>query len=133
MGPNAEFLLCEYLPYTTHFITPNSMMPDGIGRFDYITASAIKFHSVKGKLWTLSDWCCFLDHLEHKMLTGQGGLYFSFNFREGRIYSEYEENTFRQMNDLFIRRGFSCPAYGIYVSGKLTLTMKARSVPRDSE
>ena len=58
-----------------HTIGPNTRLPE-IGRFDLATAYACPFNYVRdeNRLWRLSEWSFFLDHLRDDVLKPNGRL-----------------------------------------------------------
>ncbi|RXF67198.1 hypothetical protein [Hansschlegelia zhihuaiae] len=117
--------LCKFfnVPRVEHRITPSSFLPEGLGKFDYVSALAIKFHERKRTFWSHDEWDSFLKYMDENCLTPNGGLYFSFNYRTDHPVDETDEWQVRRrdmyvaLHDWFLSRSFVSPEPGVYLRG----------------
>ncbi len=117
--------ICAFfgVPRVVHWVTPTEPAPAGIGKFDIVTALAIKFHERGKEYWSFDEWDAFFEKLNKDVLNPGGGVYLSFNFRADHPVNHDNPREmqrwkmYTELHDWMLGRGFLSPIPGIYCSG----------------
>ena len=116
------------IPQRIHFVSPDSIVPPGLPKFDLVTALAIKFHSVRKKYWTPAQWDRFFETLHRDVLLPDGGIYLSFNYRADQAGDPDDPAAtalkayYEDLHADLLGRGFVSPEIGIYLWGSVART-----------